>query len=327
MAEGEGKEREERVGAGVKGKSSGGEAEKEVEELLREVEEEIPFPVSAELGEDIREEIKEEVKRRYGRLLQRRLRERGRRRPRARRPAEEEFERFSWLFRIQHLLLLVSCIILIITGLPLKFPDSWFSEHFFRLMGGVGASGVIHRVGASGLIAVGTFHILYISLFKEGRRNFRALIPRVKDIVDVKDNVLYFLGVRSEGARFGRFSYIEKFDYWAVYWGMVVMIFSGALLWWEEGAMRLFPKFVIDMALEAHSDEALLATLAIIIWHFYNVHFTPGKFPMSWTWITGRISKREMIRDHPLEYEEVLRQEGVKTEYVAAEADGGQLAD
>jgi len=121
-------------------------------------------------------------------------------------------------------------------------------------------------------------------------------------------NVLYFFGWAKEGARFGRFSYIEKFDYWAVYWGMVIMIGSGLIMWAEELAMQFLPKFALDIAHEAHSDEALLATLAIIIWHFYNVHLNPDHFPMSWTWWTGKISLEEMRRKHPLEYEEMLRE-------------------
>jgi hypothetical protein len=97
---------------------------------------------------------------------------------------------------------------------------------------------------------------------------------------------------------------------------MIIMIGSGALLWFESTAMQFMPKFVLDIAKEAHSDEALLATLAIVIWHFYNVHLNPHKFPMSRTWITGRISREEMIEEHPLEYEEIMRRQ--KPEAAAA---------
>jgi hypothetical protein len=87
---------------------------------------------------------------------------------------------------------------------------------------------------------------------------------------------------------------------------MVLMIGSGAMLWLEEISLRFVPKYAIDIAGEVHSDEALLATLAIIIWHFYNVHFNPDKFPMNRTWLTGRITKEEMLHEHPLEYEELM---------------------
>ncbi len=222
----------------------------------------------------------------------------------------DEFQRFSLVFRIQHMVLMVSCIILIITGMPLRFPYSAWAEVFFRLTGGVAASGVIHRVGAVGLIGVGLFHMIYITATKDGRRNFQALLPRLQDVKDVFKNVWYFLGRSKTGAAFGRFSYLEKFDYWAVYWGMVVMITSGLMLWFENHTMSLFPKIFIDVAHEAHSDEALLATLAIVIWHFYNVHFSPDHFPMNWTWLNGKISREKMIHHHPLEYEQIIAEQG-----------------
>ena len=222
----------------------------------------------------------------------------------------EEFQRFSLVFRIQHMVLMASCVILIITGMPLRFPHTKWAEVFFGLTGGVAGSGVIHRIGAVGLIGVGLFHMFYITCLKDGRRNFLALLPRFQDVKDVFRNVWYFLGRSKAGAAFGRFSYIEKFDYWAVYWGMVIMITSGLMLWFENHTMSLLPKIFIDVAHEAHSDEALLATLAIIIWHFYNVHFSPDQFPMSWTWLNGKISREKMIHHHPLEYEQIIAERG-----------------
>lgn len=206
------------------------------------------------------------------------------------------------------MVLIASCITLIATGMPLRFANTRWAELFFHLTGGVAGSGVIHRIGAVGLIGVGLFHMLYITLIKDGRHNFRQLIPRFQDVRDVFKNVWYFLGRSKTGAAFGRFSYIEKFDYWAVYWGMVIMITSGLMLWFQDQAMSVLPKLFIDVAREAHSDEALLATLAIIIWHFYNVHLSPDHFPMNWAWLNGKISKQKMIHHHPLEYEQIVAQ-------------------
>jgi len=142
--------------------------------------------------------------------------------------------------------------------------------------------------------------------FREGRRNFWELLPRPKDVTDFFQMLRYFLGKSDEKPRFGRFSYVEKFDYWAVYWGMVIMIGSGLILWFLETSLRFLPKFAADIAREAHSDEGLLATLAIIIWHFYNVHLNPENFPMNWTMFTGKLSEEEMRRHHPLEHEELM---------------------
>lgn len=218
----------------------------------------------------------------------------------------ETFLRLSLNLRLQHALMLSSILMLIFTGLPLKFHDAPLSHFVMNFLGGIENSAFLHRIGATVLIFVGTYHLLYTGLSRAGRRDFLLLLPRLQDLKDYLQQIKYFLGKTDRKARFGRFSYIEKFDYWAVYWGMLIMIGSGSLLWFEDIVLRFLPKFVLDIAKEAHSDEALLATLAIIIWHFYNVHFNPHKFPMSRTWITGRISKEEMLEEHSLEYDEIV---------------------
>lgn len=220
---------------------------------------------------------------------------------------EETYLRLGPSLRVQHVILLTSCIVLIVTGLPLKFHDAAWAGVAFSLMGGIKMGGLVHRIAATALICVGTYHLGYIILSSYGRWNFRQLAPALKDFKDVFQQMKYFIGLSGQRPKFRRFSYVEKFDYWAVYWGMVIMIGSGAMLWFEEISLRFLPKYVIDIAKEAHSDEALLATLAIIIWHFYNVHFNPDKFPMNRTWLTGRITKEEMMHEHPLEYEELMR--------------------
>ena len=222
---------------------------------------------------------------------------------------QKQYLRFSLNFRIQHVVLFSSCIVLILTGLPIKFHDTEWAAFMFSLMGGIQTSALIHRIGAVGLITVGLYHLLYTGVWAEGRRNFLALLPGPKDLRDAVLMIRFFLGRTEDRPKFGRFSYVEKFDYWAVYWGMIIMCGSGLMLWFENDTMRLFPKYIFDIAKEAHSDEALLATLAIIIWHFYNVHFNPHKFPMNKVWITGRMSEEEMRHEHPLELEEAQRRE------------------
>jgi formate dehydrogenase subunit gamma len=224
-------------------------------------------------------------------------------------PVEGErlFERFGWNFRSQHMLMFISVVLLIVTGIPLKFPSTGISRFvILDIFGGIENSTFIHRVAAVGLIIVGVWHFGFIILSRIGRHDFWLMIPRPQDIKDAFQTILFFLGRRKSGPKFHRFSFIEKFDYWAVYWGMVIMIGSGLVLWFKEQ----FAKGVFDIAREAHSDEGLLATLAIIVWHFYNVHLNPDVFPMSFVWWHGKLSESEMKHHHPLEYAEIVEAEG-----------------
>jgi len=218
----------------------------------------------------------------------------------------EMFQRFNRNFRFQHMVMFTSVILLIITGMPLKFPNFLLSRFVINFWGGIRNSTIVHRVGAGMLIYFMVHHLFYTILTRDGRRDFWLLLPSLQDAKDIAQNVRHFLGKTPDKPRFGRFSYIEKFDYWAVYWGCIIMIGSGLVLWFENVVMRFFPKYVTDVAHEMHSDEALLATLAIVIWHFYNVHFNPDRFPGTLLWWHGQLSEHEMKEEHPLEYDEIM---------------------
>jgi len=218
----------------------------------------------------------------------------------------ETFLRFNRNFRFQHMVMFSSVILLIVTGMPLKFPNFILSRFVINFWGGIQNSTIVHRIGAGMLIYFMVHHLFYTILSRDGRRDFLLLIPMPKDARDAVQNVRHFLGKEPEKPRFGRFSYIEKFDYWAVYWGCIIMIGSGLFLWFETDVLRFLPKYALDVAHEMHSDEAMLATLAIVIWHFYNVHFNPDRFPGTLLWWHGRLSEHEMKEEHPLELEEIL---------------------
>ncbi|NNG45703.1 MAG: cytochrome b/b6 domain-containing protein [Deltaproteobacteria bacterium] len=276
---------------------------------------------AGKIREKVRARVLEEVERerRIRTAKERREEERRRREEKRQERLHEEgemFERFNRNFRFQHVVMFTSVIILIVTGMPIKFPEYVLSRYVVNLWGGIHNTTLVHRTGAVMLIYFMVHHLFYTILSRRGRRDFVLLIPTPKDARDAVQNVRHFLGKTNEKPRFGRFSYIEKFDYWAVYWGCVIMIGSGLFLWFEGIVLKYFPKYILDVAHEMHSDEALLATLAIIIWHFYNVHFNPDRFPGTLMWWHGQISEHEMKEEHPLEYEEIVakraKQEGAE---------------
>jgi cytochrome b subunit of formate dehydrogenase len=285
--------------------------EKEVEAVVAEEASDLSPSEAERIREKVRARVLEEVERerRIRTAAERRAEERRRREEKRKERLHEEgemFERFNRNFRFQHIVMFTSVILLIITGMPIKFPDFVLSRYLVGLWGGIHNSTVVHRIGAVMLIYFMVHHLFYTVLSRQGRRDFILLIPTPKDAKDAVQNVRHFIGKTGEKPRFGRFSYIEKFDYWAVYWGCVIMIGSGLFLWFEGIALKYFPKYILDVAHEMHSDEAMLATLAIVIWHFYNVHFNPDRFPGTLMWWHGRISEHEMKEEHPLEYEEIM---------------------
>jgi len=284
-------DREVEAAAGGLAGLPAGEAEALKEKIRRRVREEM----EAELRVRTESERKEAARLARERRAKEREQEKG-----------ETFERFNRNFRFQHMVLFSSVVILIITGMPLKFPEFVLSRWLIGLWGGIQNSTVVHRVGAGMLIYFMVHHFFYTILARDGRRDFLLLIPKLQDARDIRTNIRHFLGKSPERPRFGRFSYIEKFDYWAVYWGCVIMIGSGVFLWFETAIMKFLPKVAVDMAHEMHSDEALLATLAVVVWHFYNVHFNPDRFPGSLMWWHGRITEHEIKEEHPLEYEEIM---------------------
>jgi cytochrome b subunit of formate dehydrogenase len=218
--------------------------------------------------------------------------------------------RFNTAELLQHWVMLITFIVLMFTGLPLKFPDVIWAGPLYNLFGGIEIARIIHR--AAGVIMVGDFifHVFYVGIqYLRTKGKFKALLdpskttaPLPKDFVDVYHNILYILHIRKEPPRFGRFSYKEKFDYWAVFWGMFIMGGSGFILMFPVTVSTIMPGWLIPIAMIGHSDEAVLAILAIVIWHFYNVHFNPKKFPMNNVWLTGTLSEEEMEEEHPLEY-------------------------
>lgn len=222
---------------------------------------------------------------------------------------ERRFKRMTLNQRIQHIVLMTSFFTLVLTGFPLTFPSSPASPEIIHMLGGFTMRSALHRVAATMLILLTIYHTFYMLLTKHGRSELRALMPNFKDGFDAIQMLKFYVGLTPNTPLFDRFNFIEKFEYLALAWGSVVMIATGLVLGFQNQAMEILPKWTLDVAKVIHSYEALLAFLAIIIWHFYHVHLNPEVFPMSRVWLNGEISEHEMKTLHPLEYARILEQE------------------
>ncbi|MBM4047168.1 MAG: hypothetical protein FJ279_18855 [Planctomycetes bacterium] len=196
--------------------------------------------------------------------------------------------RMSRLVRAQHFTLIALFITLVYTGFVHKFPDAFFSWPFHVLPDGNAIRGLIHRI--SGWLFVGFFiaHVAGVVLTRRGRAHLWDLFPRPSDLTDMLATVAYNLGLRSAPPSHVRYNYVEKSEYWALLWGSVVMIVTGVMLVATETVLRLLPKVWHDVAQVVHYYEALLATLAIAVWHLYAVVFDPEQYPMNTTWLIGK---------------------------------------
>jgi cytochrome b subunit of formate dehydrogenase len=204
--------------------------------------------------------------------------------------------------RIQHALLAASFFVLVFTGMALKFPETWMFAWFARLEHGYALRSITHRWAAVVLVGVSLFHVGYL-FTRRGRGMVRAMVPGIRDVFEVRDNLLHLLGRRKDPPKFDRFSYIEKAEYWALIWGTVVMSATGFILWFEAESLRAFGMLVTDLATLVHYYEAWLAFLAILVWHGYHTVLRPDVYPMSWSWITGRMTEEEMKHEHGGEWE------------------------
>jgi len=153
------------------------------------------------------------------------------------------------------------------------------------------------------------YHLAYLFGSRRGQNQFRLIQPGVRDVRQAWDMIAFNLGLRPHRPRFHHFSYVEKLEYWSVVWGTVVMAGTGFVMWFQTGALGRRPLVVIDLATVIHYYEAWLATLAVLVWHFYSVIFRPDVYPMSLVWLTGMLTGEQMAQDHPAELEEMLAAE------------------
>ncbi|MEE9132962.1 MAG: cytochrome b/b6 domain-containing protein [Gemmatimonadota bacterium] len=213
--------------------------------------------------------------------------------------------RFDRTQIVQHLLTTIAFTVLAVTGFALRFPEAWWVEGLAKLGMTEGVRGDLHRTFAVVMIITGLYHAYYVFLTKRGRREFVSIFPSWKDIKDLYHEIGYYTWRRKEKARFGRYDYMQKAEYWALLWGTVVMILTGLILWFPTWSVKILPYWIIPASQTIHYYEAWLATLAIIVWHFFFVIFHPEEYPMSWTWLTGKMSEESVKKHHAGWYDEL----------------------
>jgi formate dehydrogenase gamma subunit len=220
---------------------------------------------------------------------------------RRRRPeySNEQVIRMNLWFRIAHWGVMLSFPVLVFTGFALKYPDSWWSAPFLLWGKHDAFRGTLHRAAAVVLIAATVYHLIHLVVNRRDRALLRAMLPQFKDVTDLRDVILYNLNVRSHEPQFKKFNYAEKLEYWAFLWGTGIMALSGFLLWFNNFALRHFPKWITDVATAVHWYEALLATFSILLWHFYMVIFDPLVYPMDTAWLDGKISAEHYRHSRP----------------------------
>lgn len=219
----------------------------------------------------------------------------------------EEFVRFSPLQRCEHLLVMIFFIMLVITGLPQMFFEASWSAWIIAKLGGIDMTRFIHRMFGILFAALAVWHLGRVTLLVLLGKARPSMIPTFKDFRDAVVMLKYYLGLSEELPEFDRYDFRQKFEYWGLMIGGIFMIVTGFILYFPIFFTKILPGVIIPAAKTVHGYEALLAFLVIIIWHMYGVHFNPDVFPFDSSIFTGKISRERMEKEHPLEYDYLLR--------------------
>lgn len=211
--------------------------------------------------------------------------------------SEKQYLRFDIFQRIEHAVLLVSFTTLGLTGLPQKYASAGISQAVIQALGGIDGIRVIHHIAAAIFIIESLYHILIIGYKLYVQRKEATMLPGIQDMKDAIQAFFYNLGFSKKHPQLPRYNFMEKAEYWAMLWGLLVMALTGLMLWNPITTARILPGVIIPAAKAAHGGEAVLAVLAIILWHFYNVHLKHLNLSM----LRGSLSKKEMAEEHGAE--------------------------
>ena len=223
--------------------------------------------------------------------------------------SEPHVVRMTLLERILHAMMAISFITLVYTGFALVWPKHWIFAPLNMISNTEAFRANIHRVCGVILAVIAVHHLWFLFFNPRGKDQRKRFMPKLKDITDFWHNILFFFGRRKQRPRFGRFSYMEKAEYWALVWGTAVMVITGFILWFEEIALIFVPLWLWEVFRVIHFYEAILAALAILVWHFYYIMVNPDEAPLSLTFLSGRMTHKELAKVHPDEYEEIAEAE------------------
>lgn len=220
--------------------------------------------------------------------------------------------RFGLYHRFTHALIIISFLGLAATGIPLKFSDRSWAIALAHFLGGFQVMGFLHRACAVITFIYCGMHLGFLAHAVFRKKDYtifwgpNSLVPQPRDLQDIIQHTKYFLGMGTR-PKFGKWTYWEKFDYWAVFWGIAVIGGSGLTLWFPTFFTKFMPGWLLNIATIVHSDEALLAVGFIFTVHFFNSHLRPEKFPMDPVIFTGRMTEEELQHDKPGLYEELVK--------------------
>ena len=228
------------------------------------------------------------------------------------------YERLRPAYRVLHLILVFSFLTLALTGLPLRFHDAAWSAKIYALLGGPESVRFLHRF--AGVVTFGYFFGYVTHLVRRWRRGDKAILKpwnsmlfRWKDAQDIAGNFRWFL-FGGKPPKFDRWTYWEKFDFWAEVWGVGFIGLTGLLMWFPITSTSILPPWIVALAHILHSYEALLATSFIFTVHFFHANLRPGKFPLDPVFLTGRISEEELRHERPEQYERMKREGRLESE-------------